>query len=88
MLSAGAVLIPDRLHAVDLITMAAMGAVGLGVYEADPAPSRSFPVFNLDGSIAYPQYVHTLHLYCHLELGADVTGSRTPYVELRRSALR
>jgi len=33
-----------RLHAVDLITMAAMGAVGLGVYEADPAPSRSFPV--------------------------------------------
>jgi len=33
-----------RLHVVDLITMAAMGAVGLGVYEADPAPSRSFPV--------------------------------------------
>lgn len=33
-----------RLHLVDLITMAAMGAVGLGVYEADPAPSRSFPV--------------------------------------------
>lgn len=25
-----------RLHAVDLITMAAMGAVGLGVYEANP----------------------------------------------------
>lgn len=33
-----------RLHVLDLITMAAMGAVGLGVYEADPAPSRSFPV--------------------------------------------
>lgn len=33
-----------KLHWVDLLTMAAMGAVGLGVYEADPAPSRSFPV--------------------------------------------
>jgi diacylglycerol diphosphate phosphatase/phosphatidate phosphatase len=33
-----------RLHIVDLLTMAAMGAVGLGVYEARPAPTRSFPV--------------------------------------------
>lgn len=33
-----------RLHIIDLLCMAAMGAVGLGVYEADPAPSRSFPV--------------------------------------------
>ncbi|WVR08637.1 hypothetical protein IAU60_005694 [Kwoniella sp. DSM 27419] len=49
-----------RLHLVDLITMAAMGAVGLGVYEADPAPSRSFPVYNLDGSIAYPQFAYPL----------------------------
>ena len=24
--------------------MAAMGAIGLGVYEADPAPRRHFPV--------------------------------------------
>ncbi|KAK8850551.1 hypothetical protein IAR55_004469 [Kwoniella newhampshirensis] len=49
-----------RLHAVDLITMAAMGAVGLGVYEADPAPTRSFPVFNVDGSIAYPEFAYPL----------------------------
>ena len=28
---------------LDIITMAAMGAIGLGVYMADPAPSRSFP---------------------------------------------
>ncbi|ODN99431.1 hypothetical protein L198_03273 [Cryptococcus wingfieldii CBS 7118] len=49
-----------RLHALDLITMAAMGAVGLGVYEADPAPTRSFPVFNLDGSIAYPEFAYPL----------------------------
>jgi hypothetical protein len=47
-----------RLHVVDLITMAAMGAVGLGVYEADPAPTRSFPVFNTDGGIAYPQFAY------------------------------
>ncbi|KAK1923276.1 phosphatidic acid phosphatase type 2/haloperoxidase [Papiliotrema laurentii] len=45
-----------RLHLVDLLTMVAMGAIGLGVYEADPAPTRSFPVFNTDGSIAWPQF--------------------------------
>lgn len=28
---------------LDIVTMAAMGAVGLGVYMADPAPTRSFP---------------------------------------------
>ncbi|WVQ95673.1 hypothetical protein IAU59_002771 [Kwoniella sp. CBS 9459] len=49
-----------KLHILDLITMAAMGAIGLGVYEADPAPSRSFPVYNTDGSIAYPQFAYPL----------------------------
>lgn len=58
--------------------MVAMGAIGLGVYEADPgawssnlssglswaersfrtAPSRNFPVFNIDGSIAYPEFAY------------------------------
>lgn len=28
---------------LDIVTMAIMGAIGLGVYMADPAPSRSFP---------------------------------------------
>lgn len=28
---------------LDILTMAVMGAIGLGVYMADPAPSRSFP---------------------------------------------
>ncbi len=32
-----------KATALDIITMAAMGAIGLGVYMADPAPSRSFP---------------------------------------------
>ncbi|RXK36888.1 hypothetical protein M231_05862 [Tremella mesenterica] len=49
-----------RLYAVDLLTMAAMGAIGLGVYEADPAPSRSFPIYNLDGAIAYPEFAYPL----------------------------
>ncbi|KAJ4697390.1 hypothetical protein HRR87_001904 [Exophiala dermatitidis] len=40
--------------------MAAMGAVGLGVYEADPAPSRSFPVTFIDGEIVYPQFAYPL----------------------------
>jgi len=47
-----------RLHLVDLITMALMGAVGLGVYYAPPAPNRSFPVFHPDGSIVYPEYAY------------------------------
>lgn len=32
----------SRLHGIDLITMAAMGAVGLGVYEANPGTSFHF----------------------------------------------
>jgi hypothetical protein len=48
----------DRLKMtwVDILTMAAMGAIGLGVYEAHPAPSRSFPVTFVDGEIGkhYP----------------------------------
>lgn len=44
-----------RLNLVDLLCMAAMGAVGLGVYEAKPAPSRSFPVQQVDGTVAYPE---------------------------------
>jgi hypothetical protein len=38
--------------------MAAMGAVGLGVYEAHPAPTRSFPIYNTDGGIAYPEFAY------------------------------
>lgn len=32
-----------KATALDIITMACMGAIGLGVYMANPAPSRSFP---------------------------------------------
>lgn len=47
-------------YGVDLLTMAAMGAVGLGIYEADPAPSRSFPLYFADGQIVYPQFAYPL----------------------------
>ncbi|ORY31222.1 phosphatidic acid phosphatase type 2/haloperoxidase [Naematelia encephala] len=50
----------NRLHLLDLLTMAAMGAIGLGIYEADPAPSRSFPIFNTNGEIAYPEFAYPL----------------------------
>ncbi|KAF6764679.1 prenyl diphosphate phosphatase [Ephemerocybe angulata] len=49
-----------RLHGLDIITMAALGAVALGVYFANPAPSRSFPIYNLDGSVIYPQFAYPL----------------------------
>jgi len=45
---------------LDILTMAAMGAIGLGVYEAHPAPSRSFPVTFSDGEIVYPQFSYPL----------------------------
>lgn len=45
---------------LDLVTMAAMGAIGLGVYTAHPAPSRSFPIFFQDGEIVYPQFAYPL----------------------------
>lgn len=32
-----------KATALDIVTMAILGAIGLGVYFADPAPSRSFP---------------------------------------------
>lgn len=45
---------------LDILTMALMGAVGLGVYMADPAPSRSFPVIFQDGEIVYPQFAYPM----------------------------
>ncbi|THU99347.1 acid phosphatase/Vanadium-dependent haloperoxidase [Dendrothele bispora CBS 962.96] len=40
--------------------MALMGALGLGIYEAPPAPSRSFPVYFQDGEVVYPQFAYPL----------------------------
>ncbi|WAO95719.1 AcidPPc domain-containing protein [Fusarium falciforme] len=45
---------------LDILTMICMGAVGLGVYEAKPAPSRSFPVTFSDGEIVFPEFGYPL----------------------------
>ncbi|KAG7289255.1 hypothetical protein NEMBOFW57_005620 [Staphylotrichum longicolle] len=46
---------------LDILTMAAMGAVGLGVYMADPAPTRSFAVtFTTDGEVVYPEFAYPM----------------------------
>lgn len=45
---------------LDLVTMVIMGIIGLGVYEAHPAPSRSFPVYFQDGEIVYPEFAYPL----------------------------
>ncbi|KAG7452757.1 uncharacterized protein BT62DRAFT_925297 [Guyanagaster necrorhizus] len=37
---------------------ALMGALGLGIYEASSAPSRSFPVYFQDGQVVYPQLAY------------------------------
>ncbi|KAM0691073.1 hypothetical protein Q7P36_009844 [Cladosporium allicinum] len=45
---------------VDIITMVIMGVIGLGVYYAPPAPSRSFPVAFANGNVVYPQFAYPL----------------------------
>ncbi|KAH6677193.1 putative lipid phosphate phosphatase 1 [Halenospora varia] len=45
---------------LDIFTMAAMGMIGLGVYTAHPAPSRSFPVYFQDGEIVYPEFAYPM----------------------------
>lgn len=45
---------------LDILTMALMGAVGLGVYMAPPAPTRSFPVYFANGEIVYPEFAYPL----------------------------
>jgi diacylglycerol diphosphate phosphatase/phosphatidate phosphatase len=45
---------------LDIVTMAIMGAIGLGVYMADPASSRSFPIVFQDGEIVYPQFAYPM----------------------------
>ncbi|KAF7562424.1 hypothetical protein G7046_g1696 [Stylonectria norvegica] len=45
---------------LDILTMAAMGVVGLGVYEAHPAASRSFAVTFSDGEVVYPDFAFPL----------------------------
>ncbi|KAF2027400.1 PAP2-domain-containing protein [Setomelanomma holmii] len=49
-----------KATALDIVTMAVMGAIGLGVYMADPAPSRSFPITFSDGEIVYPEFAYPL----------------------------
>jgi len=45
---------------IDILTMAAMGAIGLGVYMAHPAANRSFAVTFSDGEVVYPQFAYPL----------------------------
>ncbi|KAI1115547.1 phosphatidic acid phosphatase type 2/haloperoxidase [Nemania sp. NC0429] len=45
---------------LDILTFIIMGAIGLGIYEAPPAPTRSFAVTFSDGEIVYPQFAYPL----------------------------
>ncbi|KAK8112071.1 phosphatidic acid phosphatase type 2/haloperoxidase [Apiospora kogelbergensis] len=45
---------------LDILTMAAMGALGLGVYMAHPAPTRSFAVQFSDGEVVHPDFAYPL----------------------------
>ncbi|KAJ8107429.1 hypothetical protein ONZ43_g6736 [Nemania bipapillata] len=46
---------------IDIVTFVVMGVIGLGIYEAPPAPTRSFAVtFPSDGEVVYPQFAYPL----------------------------
>ncbi|KAL5924084.1 hypothetical protein ACKVV7_002180 [Pyricularia oryzae] len=45
---------------LDIVTMAIMGALGLGIYFAEPRPARSFAVTFSDGQVVYPQFAYPL----------------------------
>ncbi|EWC43428.1 hypothetical protein DRE_07614 [Drechslerella stenobrocha 248] len=45
---------------LDILTMAALGAIGLGVYAAPPAPTRNFPVYFANGEIVYPEVAYPM----------------------------
>ncbi|KAI3532347.1 PAP2 superfamily protein, partial [Colletotrichum filicis] len=45
---------------IDIITMICMGAIGLGIYMAPPAPNRSFAVTFADGEVVYPQFAYPM----------------------------
>ncbi|KAI1340788.1 acid phosphatase/Vanadium-dependent haloperoxidase [Xylariaceae sp. FL0016] len=45
---------------VDIVTMICMGALGLGIYEAHPAPTRSFAVTFSDGEVVWPEFAYPL----------------------------
>ncbi|WYZ38228.1 hypothetical protein EsH8_III_000142 [Colletotrichum jinshuiense] len=45
---------------LDIITMICMGAIGLGIYMAPPAPTRSFAVTFADGEVVYPQFAYPM----------------------------
>ena len=50
-----------KATALDIVTVAVMGAIGLGVYFADPAPSRSFPGKSMSKQLN--ERILTVHSY-------------------------
>lgn len=69
-----------KATALDIVTMAVMGAIGLGVYMADPAPSRSFPVTFSDGEIVYTEFAYPLR--------NEVSSHLTPHTGRTLTCLR
>jgi len=57
---------------LDIVWMAMMGAVGLGVYMAPPAPTRSFPVQFVDGEVVYPEFAYPMRKNVRLQLRSKI----------------
>jgi len=64
----------------DILTMVLMGALGLGVYEAHPAPSRSFPLLFQNGDVVYPQFAYPIRHEVIPIWAAAMLGALVPIV--------
>src|SRR5579859_945708 len=49
-----------RISGTDILLMACLGAIGLGIYKAPPGPTRSFPIQFQYSDIVYPQFAYPL----------------------------
>ncbi|KAJ3002483.1 hypothetical protein HKX48_002305 [Thoreauomyces humboldtii] len=49
-----------KTYWMDYLTMACMGALGLGIYMLRPAPNRLFPIYFRDGEVVYPEFAYPL----------------------------
>jgi len=65
---------------LDIVTMLVLGMIGLGVYFAHPAPSRSFPVYFQDGEIVYPQFAYPMRNEIVPIWAAAMLGFFVPFI--------
>ncbi|KAH6897983.1 prenyl diphosphate phosphatase [Coprinopsis sp. MPI-PUGE-AT-0042] len=81
-----------KRHGFDILSLAVMGAIALGVHFAGPAPSRSFSIYNLDGGlfdrdISWPYRKNIIPLYAAVLLSVFVPILFFALFQIRRKSI-